>query len=619
MRISPLPFDAAPLTGQRALLWSPRAGACLVDRQLVPALLRCAGGRTIDDHCAEAIGRGDLRPEHAPDLHAQLSRLADRGFFVSEGQLPPSTPGVSPAAPTRIKELALITRDRPESARRSLASYLENSAGAGRDDCFTVCDDSTGEQAASNQRQAHQLGVRHGLEVRYLGVADRQRYLPILARQAGLSLDVARSALVDVEQVGFARGANTNAFLLETAGRPCFCFDDDSLCRPARPVRDDQVSLSGAAFPVRLRAFSDRAQLDSMVQVADDVCLLAQHERWLGARAGQIAAGVAPLAAGGAPALLASLMQGRAQVLVSWSGLYGDSGSAYSTYYLGLTGADRDRLLATEHHYREAIAGRTVWKAPDQVQLSRSDLFQSVAFAADNRELLPPFMPFLRASDTLFGQMLLRLFDDGLIACLPWSVDHLPDAPRRQAPEDIWRRAGELRFAGLVDLAMRALPPSPAHSSPEQRLDALGGHLVQLGSLTPGGLHELLFPHLARGLARAIARLDGLLRAHQGQPAFWARDVRRTIEIYERRLLSTTPLLPDEPALQGRDRPAAEAAQRLLLRLGQVLQAWPALRSAAERLRQQGITLSRSLWRPRPAGPSRRPRPSVDANPPGGE
>ena len=508
----------------------------------------------------------------------------------------------APELSTRISAVGLVTCDRPASAEASLRSYLDNSLRAGRNDCFIVCDDSLQPSSRSaNQAMAARLRADTGLSLRYLGPDEKQLYAERLARASDLPLATVRCALLDELKLGFSRGANTNSLMLDTVGHPFFCFDDDSFCRPARRLFSDPPALSVSRFPVRLEVFPDPAVLLDQIE-PEPICLLAQHEAWLGAGAPEMAAQARrwggnadrPLNLDQADAnLAASFGAGRGDVLVTWSGIYGDSGSAYSTYYLLLDGPDRDRLLASEQGYRQALVNRTVWKAPTSPQLVRNEMFQSVAFAADNRQALPPFMPFLRAGDTVFGQLLVDCFTDALIACLPWSVYHAPDAPRRQAVDEVWRRAGELRFAGLVELCLLSLPRSTVPVAPDARLQAIGQHLIQLANLAAPERETFLYPVYLQRLSGSIARLQSLLREHDEQPAFWADDVRRTIRSLERRLDAPEPLVPDEPGPPGRW--SQDQVQRLLRGLGEVLTAWPRMRAAAQRLAGDGIRASREL------------------------
>ena len=559
-RITLLPVHARAIDGGETVLWSAHAGAQLVPTDLVAAVVRCRGPGTPEEHCQHAIAEGYVTADHRERLLALLSRLQARGFFVRARDLDPPAPrpgaGTAMTQGTQIAAAGLVTRDRPASAEASLRSYADNSLRAGRDDCFIVCDDS--EQPSSravNQAMAVRLASDLGIRLRYLGPQEKRQYAQRLARASGLPVRTIALALLDELAVGFCRGANTNALMLDTVGQPFFCFDDDSYCRPARWSQAPSVALSSASFPVRLHVFADAGSLLAQVE-QQDLSLLREHEAWLGLGCRDIAAAAAARGTldldEASPALLGDFLAGRGQVLATWSGLYGDSGSAHSTYYLMLTGPDRERLVATQADYQQALACRLVWKAPSGVKLVRNDLFQSVAFAADNRHCLPPFMPFLRASDSVFGQLLLDCFPHALIGCLPWSVHHAPDPPRRQGTDEVWRRAGELLFADLLELCLLSLPRPNIPPEPELRLRAIGQHLIDIGTMPGPERQELLYPLLVQRLAGGIARLQAVLREHGAQPTFWADDVVRTIESLRQRLEAKHPLLPGRIGRAGR-------------------------------------------------------------------
>jgi hypothetical protein len=600
-RVFLLPATFYP-AGGRALVCCPEVGCAFVPAALAAALGGCLAPRTIDEHCRYLVRAGRIAPGAADLLKATIIDLVRRGLFATESHAgptcEPSTTG------TQIEAVGVVTKDRAESARLSLSSYVHNSVTGGRQDTFIICDDSTRpESRKANLVLAAEMQERYQVKVRYLGEIEKRLFAERLSAAAGVSLPTVRLAMLDELQVGLCRGANTNALLLDVPDSGVFCFDDDSICRPARIETQSGVGLSSMTScsspwqPLRMMVFPGPEVLDAHVR-EESCSLLAEHERWLGTKLAELLTTQSDIQLDDPAAeLLAGTLQSRGRISVTWSGIYGDSGSSRCTHYLLLDGEDRQRLVANEDAYRAAVEHRTVWKSPARPEIARSAFFQSVAFAIDTRAFVPPFMPFLRGSDTVFGQLLMFCTRDALLAYLPLSVHHAPRPPRTEPRETIWQKAGTMSLAELVVLCLAAVPPDRIPRDPETKLEALGRHLLFLAGLEAPELREVLYPLWARRLSAELAALQRVLDEFGAQPRFWAEDTRRAIETIEERLLSEEPWQLDEPGVPNC---ASDRSVRMLLeRFGQVIMAWPSLRAASRSLSKRGLRASR------PAAPTR--------------
>ena len=596
LQVSLLPAVVYPAGNQRALICCPDQGLAFVPVAVARALQHCGVFRTVEEHCQAALRERHILRDAVEPLRQTIFALLRRGFFVDRSVLGAGVPehrsAVSEAV--NIGTLALVTRDRPLSAAASLGSYLANSAIAARRSTVIVCDDS---RRPESQKANLELGLRAqrsaGVSTRYMGISEKEAYAPHLAKRAGVPLETVRSAILDTFELGFTRGANTNALMLDTLGEAVFSFDDDSTCRLSRLSSDEGFELSSSHRSVRTLAFRD---YESLLEQATEqtICLFEEHERWLGRSLRHILRSEKSVGCDDAgPALVLDAVRGRGRVSLSWSGIYGDSGSEFNTYYLTMVGADLDRLVESEDVYRAALERRILWKAPAKTRITRHPLFQSVAFALDNRRFLPPFLPFLRASDKVFGQMLTICSQESLIAHLPWSVLHQPWPHRQQSADWVWRKAGALRLAELVGICLQTAPDRPRGASGEERLKILGRHLVYLSRLAPAEFQALLYPTLMQRWTAELHGLDGHLRLQGERPSFWAEDVRQAMGTLERRLLSDEPLQLEEPLLS--DDRTSVSARTLLRTFGEVAEAWPALLAAGLDLRSRGVRISRPL------------------------
>jgi len=72
----------------------------------------------------------------------------------------------------------------------------------------------------------------------------------------------------------------------------------------------------------------------------------------------------------------------------------------------------------------------------------------------DNTQLLPPYFPFLRGEDLLFGAMTLFLHPKAAVLDLPWAVPHLPLDDRREQSSQA--SASDLLVQSLANMLVDA-------------------------------------------------------------------------------------------------------------------------------------------------------------------
>jgi hypothetical protein len=92
-------------------------------------------------------------------------------------------------------------------------------------------------------------------------------------------------------------------------------------------------------------------------------------------------------------------------------------------------------------------------------------------------------------------------------------------------------------------------------------------------------------------MSRQAARLAGQLRQYGGQPAFWADDVRGYLAALRAEMPGPDFATPSDLG-GGSGEASRRLFQRLVLRLGGLLQAWPDVVEAARALRARGVRLA---------------------------
>ena len=518
-------------------------------------------------------------------------------MFVPQGDLlSRNAPGAGLAErPPSIASIGFVTRNRGEALRRALVSYIENCRQFGREVDFAVMDDS--EEASTREQHREllrSLGRRYGVEILYAGLEEKQRYAEAMVRADRVPPEVIEFALFDVNRAGTAIGANRNALLLHTAGDLFFGADDDTVCQVATvPEATSDLAFFSESDPTEFWFFADRQQaLRSVNFVEQD--LLALHETMLGRDLASVARGVTK----GrvqldevCPQLLHALRAGTGRILVTVNGLVGDSGMPSPVGLLSATrDATRARLLRSEADYRMALTSRQVLRLAPCASVYHGSLCMSTFLAFDNRTLLPPFLPVQRNEDGVFGLLLSQCFDDGYFGHLPWALVHA--AEDRRYPSDCFQYISGRGLADIVGLSILSHLFRPGRVPPAKRLEVLGLHLFELGSLTLPDFEELIRLQLWQVCSHQIASLERILRIHQDEPRFWAADLRRYMDVLREALPRPDYIVPVD--LRG-GRTLTEArhlSQRLVKNLGQALQWWPHLVEVARSLRARGCRVA---------------------------
>jgi hypothetical protein len=208
----------------------------------------------------------------------------------------------------------------------------------------------------------------------------------------------------------------------------------------------------------------------------------------------------------------------------------------------------------------------------------------------DNRQTLPPFLPVLRNEDGLFA-VSLHTMRGGFGGHLPALLFHRGFTPRPFPLEELEIRAGRFYSSEIFELLMSSVAPSPADELSVRNLERIGQRLVDWGSACRSDFEEMLRLLLAAKASQSASALQTLLAQHPDSPAFWRDDIACCLASLRRAVGDPDFIVPFDFREMGDRDEAARILQRLVLRFGELLRAWPALMSASGelRLRERGL------------------------------
>jgi hypothetical protein len=569
----------APLTRSAHVLSPSRASV----------FLACRGLATLDQHASRVAAElgGDPRARRS-----ELAQLEREGLLVPVADLVRRLGAGTAPPPPPIASLGIPTRARAASLRASLDSQLADASRHGRRIEVVIAEGSRTEAGASPARAvAAEIGARHGVSIAFAGPEEKARFAAALSARAGVSPEIVSFALLGDDRFPLSAGANRNALLLHAAGDLTLQVDDDTRCRltgPPDPLPG--LAVTSLDDPGELWPLSPNAAPPPLL----DRAFIALHEDLLGRAAGDAVAalpGGLDLACAGS--MLFRRLEARGgRVLVTQTGLRGDSGTGSMAHLFALEGRSRDRLLVDEATYRRALLTRRVLRLSPRHAIGDGAACTAAGLGLDARALLPPFCPVQRNQDGLFGAVLRRCYHDALLGFLPWALDHDPPEARETDLTTAWSSVGALGANDLLRQLVVASRVEPDRADPGNSVRALGEVLVRWGELPLADLEDRVRAQVLRGRSLDLSILDHSLHRHGRAPSFWARDAERAFEILAASVSRAEAAHPADLVAALGETTGRERFRDLVRRYGELLRAWPDLWEAARELRAEGVRVA---------------------------
>jgi hypothetical protein len=559
----------------------------------------CRDFKPLADHATDLRRRleGRMDPEH---VLRGLQGAAQEGLLVSHHRLCGALRGLAESPhPPLPSALAVITRNRSALLSRCLESFLRNARDHGRKADFIVIDDSDSE-AGQNENRAllKGLGSRYAVRISYLGRADKRKFIETAARDGVSSPRILSFALEGDPRIPFSPGANRNALLLERAGDLFLSVDDDITCEQALlpGASTEGLVLNSEMDPTEFHFFPD---LDSVRRAVRpwDGDFFAAHERLLGRSvlrcAGQTPASLLDLDRVNGE-FLRWVRTGGGAIVVTQTGLYGDSGMGSPSLYLLLDAPSRKRLLETETIYRMTRCTRIVARGFPQAAIGNGTHFMTYSAGFVHRGLLPPFLPVLRNEDGAFAVTLRKCFERNCVGYLPQGVFHSPPQPRSYSEDDLWMHAGRISFSNVL-MALTASAPLPPHRPSAGKLVALGSLLTEAALLPAEHFWETVRTLLWQQSAQWMGMLEQRVREMGEVPNSFVEDVRQSLERVRGRMSSDQFGHPEDLAECLGASGAPAASQELVELFGQLAADWPDIVAKARQCRKEGAGMAREL------------------------
>jgi hypothetical protein len=540
-------------------------------RVIVDLLRGTSGARRWFGRSTSADGAADT---------ATIDELFEHDWIVTERRLLDLIAGAQAGTGGQVACLTIVTMDRAPLLRRCLRSVLENRRCWGRRYRLAVFDDSIDRAHRDATRAAvAELSAEYGAPIAHVDHECKRRLIRDLGARTGIDDHILAFGLLGGPGNG-ANGANLNNVLLHVAGELAISVDDDVICRMGPPpeARLDALCFSQDADPTVMQFCG--ARQDALGAVRDGCAdVAAIHERVLGNSLGDLVAQYATARMSSTPSarLTKSALLLKGTVVATSTGMAGDGGLGTAHDLLLLKSHCLDQLAALMPRGGDRVA-RDIVRAARETTITAGGSFMSMSIGLDHRALLPPFMPGYRNCDGLFSVSVPLCLPHGYFAHLPFLIAHDPADERRWSREDLWRRAGAVRFndlmCGVLQTARHGLGTS---DDSQERMQSLGLYCEMLGKQP-----YQAFKDVVRSLwvGRQHERLDRLL-THLDRGALdlrMADAIRRQIVTITEALNQRAVTLSDVHAPGGTSDGAIRRMQDDVRKYGELLGAWPAIR-----------------------------------------
>ena len=432
-----------------------------------------------------------------------------------------------------MTSIVIPTCDRPAALRRCVSTLLSNLARYGRSPRILIADGSvTRDSPVDNQDVAASFKGKYSASVALIGHEERGHLISELV-SAGLEEGVVQFALGGVPDLSIGCfGANRNFLLLMTSGEEFVSVDDDTELSFASAsefqrssAAEDSVKHVDLGPFMQVRAYRDREFLQESVEFGQ-LDFIGAYESILGARVSEFCPpfGERAIVAGTADSPAES-----GRVVLTLSGLAGDCGWGTPSQYLFLSKESLEELTSSNEVYLESITSRDLVQLATTVTLSqRTDYLMATAFAADNRTMLPPFIPVGRGEDSVFGRVVQNTQQDVWFGHLPHAIFHGPVGRRRFARGEIIRSAATTDLSSLmcamVEQATVKQFPTPGRDVPGS-LRELGRSLSAFGGMSIKAFQECIRECRTRLSQSRLAFLEARLGSAGGLAPSYVADL----------------------------------------------------------------------------------------------
>lgn len=557
--------------------------------EVYSSLLRCGNFKTIAGHTASIIGSNPGMKDQQATINDVLQQMLDNGMMVSAkkvcDRLKTKVETEGERSEYDAPVVAIITWERPQALERLLESIVAN-CDTGKVHRLYVIDDSRdAENIGKNRALVESFASRIETPLQYFGQDEQKALLNDLSERLP-EHESAIHFLADQSRWRdhWTAGLNRNLALLLSCGRRLVMMDDDSICDVFEPPK-----------PKPHITFSDEAREADFFASEQDWAHLHQpinpdpvnrHMQCLGLSFSEAVdllgeGNLKPAGFSNANALQVSELGPDSRVLMTECGSLGCPGTTMNTWLPNMSPASLERMLKSGQTTTNALTRRKVWSGRNHPHFApRPNMSQITGF--DNRHMLPPYLPIMRAQDRLFGNMLDFIFPSAVTLDYPWAIPHLPIPEREWQNKDLnFTPADSFPFFFFEQIIEQK--SSCLSDSPSDRLAALSDWFKNMSSASSQSLKNMYRDTRLTDDSERLEQMSKLLAANESAPVNWQNYLRNGIAQLQKDLE-----VASHPDFAVRGLPKGLEGEELIgfwkdvwAGFATALNAWPEIRQAA--------------------------------------
>ena len=581
---------AYPVPDGNYLLHNTRNGKrTMVMPEVYASLLRCNQFQTIAGHAANIIESNPGMKDQQANINNVLQQMLDNGMMVSakrvcdrlKTKVDTGTEDREACAPI----VAIITWERPQALERLLESVVANCDTKKFHRLYVIDDSRNAENISKNHALVDTYASRVETKLEYFGQDEQQALLDELSERLP-EHESAIHFLADQSRWRdqWTSGLSRNLALLLSCGRRLVMMDDDTICDVFEPPHL-KPNITFSDNPREADFFASEQDWAHMHQPINPDPV-SRHMQCLGLSFSEAVAvlgesNLKPAGLSNATSLQISELEAGSKVLMTECGSLGCPGTTSNSWLPNMAVNSLKAMLKSGQKTTNALTKRKVWSGRNHPHFApRPNMSQITGF--DNRHMLPPYLPIMRAEDRLFGYMLDFIFPSAVTLDYPWAIPHLPLPAREWQDKDLNFTPRD-SFPGFFFEKILEYKSSCLSDSPTDRLADLSAWFKKMSTASSKSLGDEYRSTRLLNDSSQLEQLSSLLAAKESAPVDWQNYLRNGITQLNKDLeVASRPDFPVKGLPNGMEGEELIGFWRdVWSGFAGALNAWPEIRQAA--------------------------------------
>lgn len=410
-------------------------------------------------------------------------------------------------------------------------------------------DDETESAAEQKHRGLAELCGRFVASMRYYSSIDgKKSHHSVKNVETKSLLDFLYKKRIGINGKPFS-GANRNRALVNAAGSAAISCDDDVYWNPVQ-LRNTVIATDRGSVP-SLLTFAEVNSLKRFV-LPSEIDLADAFFDELGSDSQSDGPRAAPK--------------------IAMSGLYGGRWFSNPAAYLAVPASLQKAVWPSRKAF--TVAKCRPWAlllAPERTY-TNVPFFISACFSYNAAEILPPFLPGIRAAEAVWAVMVRRMYPASPICHVEAAVEHSFEEKGGFMDDPL--NTVMPGTSQIIRTLIGALVPAQEGLQPEEILRGIGLRLRSVAAMSNQGRRKLILELYVAAAAARAEELDRQLRNEKGTP-WWRKDAERYLALTRKQACEPLCWIPSEFRVSDGENHAEQEFSLYLTQCAELCIAWP--------------------------------------------